>query len=140
MRSTQILISCTDTVMGMNAHPAVEEYSRRFPDRRHPNRAVFSSVLQRLRNTGSFTTSIRESGVRQRVHDQEETLRRVQRCPRASVRRISRQMLTSRMQIWRTLYQESRNHTTASVCKFSNPSFVQLEYISVVGLWNSVVK
>jgi len=35
-----------------NAHDAVEEYQRRFPDRRIPSRGVFTRINQTLRDTG----------------------------------------------------------------------------------------
>jgi len=35
------------------ARAAVEEYKRRFPDRRIPSRSVFTRIHQSLRDTGS---------------------------------------------------------------------------------------
>jgi len=35
-----------------NARAAVEEYQRRFPDRRIPSRGVFTRINQTLRDTG----------------------------------------------------------------------------------------
>ena len=35
-----------------NGHAAVEEYQRRFPDRRIPSRGVFTRINQTLRDTG----------------------------------------------------------------------------------------
>jgi len=35
-----------------NARAAVEEYQRRFPDRRIPSRSVFSRIHQTMRDTG----------------------------------------------------------------------------------------
>ena len=35
-----------------NVHAAVEEYQRRFPDRRIPSRGVFTRINQTLRDTG----------------------------------------------------------------------------------------
>ena len=37
-----------------NARAAVEEYQRRFPDRRVPSRSVFTRIHQTLRDTGSL--------------------------------------------------------------------------------------
>jgi len=37
-----------------NARAAVEEYQRRFPDRRIPSRSVFMRIHQTLRDTGSL--------------------------------------------------------------------------------------
>jgi hypothetical protein len=36
-----------------NARAAVQEYERRFPDRRIPSRSVFTRIHQTLRDTGS---------------------------------------------------------------------------------------
>jgi hypothetical protein len=35
-----------------NAHAAVEEYQRRFPDQRIPSRGVFAHIHQTMRETG----------------------------------------------------------------------------------------
>jgi len=51
----------------METLPAVEEYRRKFPSRRQPRTAVFSSLHQRLWDAGSFAT--RESSAGQRVHE-----------------------------------------------------------------------
>ena len=37
-----------------NARAAVEEYQRRFPDRRIPSRSVFTRIHHILRDTGSL--------------------------------------------------------------------------------------
>jgi len=37
-----------------NARAAVEEYHRRFPNRRIPSRSVFTRIHQTLRDTGSL--------------------------------------------------------------------------------------
>ena len=37
-----------------NARAAVQEYQRRFPDRRIPSRSVFTRIHQTLRDTGSL--------------------------------------------------------------------------------------
>jgi hypothetical protein len=37
-----------------NAHAAVEEYQRRFPDRRISSRGVFTHIHQTLRDNGSL--------------------------------------------------------------------------------------
>jgi hypothetical protein len=77
-----------------NTWPAVVEYRRLFPNRRYPSRAVFSSVYQRFRDTGSFITRTRERGIKQRVRDHEQNLLRVKLSPTASVRQIPHQILT----------------------------------------------
>ncbi|PNF20186.1 hypothetical protein B7P43_G16736 [Cryptotermes secundus] len=41
---------------GRNARAAVEEYQRRFPDRRIPSRSVFTRIHQTLRDTGSLAS------------------------------------------------------------------------------------
>jgi len=58
----------------MKALPPVEEYRRKFPIRRQPSTAVFSSVHQWLWDAESFVT--RESNAGQRVHE-KGLLRRV---------------------------------------------------------------
>jgi len=73
-----------------NAHAAVEEYQRRFPDRRIPSRSVFTRIHQTLRDTGSllsvFVQSERE--VVRTINTWENILQMVQRSPRLSTRRM----------------------------------------------------
>jgi len=49
-----------------NARAAVDEYQRRFPDRRIPSRGVFSRIYQTLRETGCLPSFA--------VHSEREVL------------------------------------------------------------------
>jgi hypothetical protein len=52
-----------------NARAAVEEYERRFPDRRIRSRSVFTHIHQTLRDTGSLPSASVQSE-REVVHGQ----------------------------------------------------------------------
>jgi hypothetical protein len=106
------IISCTISVMGMHGQrlksfragfPTVANQSERYS-------APYISACEALDHS-----------------EQKEILRRVERRPRASVRLIDRQIHTSQMQVWRTFHQECFIHTTANVCKLSNPKTEELE-------------
>ena len=77
-----------------NARAAVEEYQRRFPDRRIPSRSVFTRIRQTLRDTGSLpSVSVQsEREVVRTINTRENILEMVQRSPCLSTRR---------MQVWR---------------------------------------
>ena len=74
-----------------NARAAVEEYQRRFPDRRIPSRSVFTRIHQTLRDTGCLQSvglqSERE--VVRTINTRENILPMVQRSPRLSTRRMA---------------------------------------------------
>jgi len=91
-----------------NARAAVEEYRRRFPDRRIPSRGVFSRIRQTMRDTGCLTiVAVRsEKEVVPLIDTRENILEMVQRSPRLSTRRIASRIGVSRMQVWRTLHEE----------------------------------
>ena len=91
-----------------NAHAAVEEYQRRFPDRRIPSRGVFTRINQTLRDTGCLPiVAVRsEREVVRTINTRENILEMVQRSPRLSTRRIASRIGVSRMQVWRTLHEE----------------------------------
>ena len=90
-----------------NARAAVEEYQRRFPDRRIPSRSVFTRIHQTLRDTGCLPSvgvqSKRE--VVRTINTREIILQMVQRSPRLSTRRMSSRIGVSHMQVWRTLHE-----------------------------------
>ena len=67
-----------------NARAAVEEYQRRYPDRRIPSRSVFTRVHQTLRDTGSLpSVSVQsEREVVGTINTRENILQMVQRSPR----------------------------------------------------------
>ena len=91
-----------------NAHAAVEEYQRRFPDRRIPSRCVFTRINQTLRDTGCLpSVAVRsETEVVRTINTRENILEMVQRSPRLSTRRMASRIGVSRMQVWRTLHEE----------------------------------
>ena len=91
-----------------NACAAVQEYQRRFPDRRIPSRSVFMRIHQTLRDTGSLPgVSLQsEREVVRMINTRENILQMVQRSPRLSTRRMASRIGVSRMQVWRTLHEE----------------------------------
>jgi len=101
----------TDFVYGFcdsNARATVQEYQRRFPDRRIPSRSVFTRIHQTLRDSGSHpSVSLQsEREVVRTINTRENILQMVQRSPRLSTHRISSGIGVSRMQVWRTLHEE----------------------------------
>jgi len=91
-----------------NARAAIEERQRRFPDRRIPSRSVFTRIHQTLRDTRSLpSVSVRsEREVVRTINTRENILEMVKRSPRLSTRRMASRIGVSRMQVWRTLYEE----------------------------------
>jgi len=91
-----------------NARAAVEEYQRRFPDRRIPSRGVFTRTNQTLRDNGCLpSVAVRsERKVVRTINTQENILEMVQRSPRLSTRRMATRIGVSCMQVWRTLHEE----------------------------------
>ena len=89
-----------------NARAAVEEYQRRFPDRRIPSRSVFTRIHQTLRDTGSLP-SVSVQSEREVINTRDNILQMVQRSPRLSTRRIMASRISvSQMQEWQTLHEE----------------------------------
>jgi len=82
-----------------NARAAVEEYQRRFPDRRIPSRSVFTRAHQTLCDTSSLPSvgvqSERE--VVRTINTRENILQTVQRSPRLSIPRMTSRIGVSRM-------------------------------------------
>ena len=91
-----------------NAHAAVEEYQRRFPDRRIPSRGVFTRINQTLHDTGCLPSVAVQSEreVVRTINTQENILEMVQRSPRLSTSRMASRIGVSRMQVCRTLHEE----------------------------------
>jgi len=87
-----------------NARAAVQEYERRFPDRRIPSRSVFTRIHQTLRDAGSLpSVSLQsEREVVRTIKTRENILQMVQGSPRLSTRRMAPRIGVSRMQVWRT--------------------------------------
>ena len=85
-----------------NASAAVEEYRRRYPERRILSRGVFTRVQQTLRDNGclpgvavqSERETVRTSNTRENI------LEMVQSSPRLSTHRMASRIGVSRMQVW----------------------------------------
>ena len=90
------------------ARAAVEEYQRRFPDRRIPSRGVFTRIRQTMRETGCLPSVAVQSEreVVRTINTRENILQMVQRIPPLSTRRIASRIGVSRMQVWRNLHEE----------------------------------
>ena len=92
-----------------NERTAVDEYRRRFPDRKIPSRGVFSRIHQTMRETG-YLPSVAVQSEREVVpviNTRENILEMVQRSPRLSTRRIASRIGVSRLQVWRSLHEEN---------------------------------
>ena len=74
-----------------NARAAVEEYQRRFPDRRILSRSVFTRIHQTLRDSGSLpsVSVLSEREVVRMINTRENIPQMVQRSPRLSTRRMA---------------------------------------------------
>jgi len=79
-----------------NARAAVDEYRRRFPDRRIPFRGVFSPIHQTVRDTVCLpSVSVQsEREVVPLINTRENILGMVQRSPRLSTRGIASRRVT----------------------------------------------
>ena len=92
-----------------NASGAVNEYRRRYPERRIPSKRVFTRVEQSLRDNGclpSFALHSEREIVRT-INARDNILDMVQRSPRLSTRRMASRVGLSRMNVWRTLHEEN---------------------------------
>ena len=91
-----------------NARAAVEEYQRRFPDRRIPSRSVFTRIHQTVRETGCLPSVAVQSEMEvvRTINTRENILEMVQRSPSLSTRRTASRIGVSRMQVCRTLHEE----------------------------------
>jgi len=91
-----------------NARAAVQEYQKRFPERRIPSRSVFTRIHQTLRDTDSLPSVPLQSEreVVRTINTRENILQMVQRSPRLSTRRMASRIGVSRTQVWRTLHEE----------------------------------
>ena len=74
-----------------NANAAVEEYRRRYPERRIPSRGVFTRGHQTLRDNGCLPRIAVQSEreMVQMLNTRENILEMVQRSPRLSTRRMA---------------------------------------------------
>jgi len=119
-----------------NERAALEEYQRRFPDRRIPSRSVFFRIHQTLRETGCLPSVAVQSEreVVRTINTRENILQMVQRSPRLSTRKIASRIGVLRMQVWRTLHEENvypyhnqRVHTSGTRRPCSTYGFVPLD-------------
>jgi len=86
----------------------VEEYRRRFPMRRIPDRRVFYKVFNTLRECCTLPSAhaSSERARKQNMEEQENILDMVQRSPTTSTRRPSALIGVSRTRVWRTLHED----------------------------------
>jgi len=91
-----------------SANAAVDEYRRRYPLRRTPNRAVFTNVLHTLCECGTLPSVHVSSEHRsiQTVEEQEEIVSMAQRSPTTSTRRIASRLHVPHSCMWRTLHND----------------------------------
>ncbi|XP_054279103.1 uncharacterized protein LOC128997489 [Macrosteles quadrilineatus] len=89
-----------------NSRSSVQEYARRFPNRRTPNRQVFTDLFNRLRETGCVRKVVPDGVVQTPVEVENDILHSVQQSPGTSVRKLSRQHLVSISKTWRILHNE----------------------------------
>jgi len=91
-----------------SATAAVEEYRRRYPVRRIPDRRVFYKLFNTLREYGTLpSTHVSSKRARkQNMEEQKNILDMVQRSPTTSTRRLSARIGISRTRVWRTLRED----------------------------------
>jgi len=90
-----------------NARAPVEEYHKRFPDRRIPSRSVFARIHQTLRDVSLPSVSVQsEREVVRTINTRENILEMVQRSPRLSTRRMASRIGVSRMQVRRNSHED----------------------------------
>lgn len=93
-----------------NANAARREYTARFPNKKLPNKFVFSSTFRRLRETESFTMVPRTDGIFAPLQNEKRTnntLQHFDQNPLTSTR-ISASELISALVIWKTLSADGR--------------------------------
>ena len=92
-----------------NASAAINEYQRRYPERRIPSKRVYTRVDLSLRDNGclpSFALHSEREIVRT-INARENIFDMVQISPRLSTRRMVSRVGLSRMNVWRTLHEEN---------------------------------
>ena len=91
-----------------SATAAVEEYRRRFPVRRIPDRSVFYKVFNTLRECGMLPSAhvSSERARKQNMEELENVLDMVQCSPTSSTRRLSARIGVSRTRVWRTWHED----------------------------------
>ena len=92
-----------------NASAAVNEYRRRYTERRIPSKRVFTRVEQSLRDNGCLPRFALQSEreIIRTINAREIILDMVQRSSRLSTRRMASRVALSRMNVWRTLQEEN---------------------------------
>jgi hypothetical protein len=90
-----------------SAYVTVEEYRRRVPMRRIPDRRVFYKLFNTLRECGTLPSAhvSSERPRQQHVKEEENILGMVQRSLNSSTRRLSTRLGASRTRVWRTLHE-----------------------------------
>jgi hypothetical protein len=91
-----------------SANVAVEEYRRRVPMRRIPDRRVFHELFNTLRECGTLP-SAHVSSERPRQHlvkEDESILEMVQRSPTSGTRKLSTRLGVSQTRVWRTVHED----------------------------------
>ena len=86
----------------------IQEYQRRFPNRRIPSRGVFTHIHQTMRETRCLPSVAVQSEreLVRTINTRENILQMVQRSPCLSTHRMAFRIGVSRMQVWRTLREE----------------------------------
>jgi hypothetical protein len=90
-----------------NGRAAVEEYRRRYPDRRTPNHQTFAATFNSLREKGKFPDNNIERDRANDVVQEENILNLVRENPTTSTRRISAQLAISQTRVWKTINKEN---------------------------------
>lgn len=92
-----------------NGRAARRLYEERYPNRATPSHTLFSKVVQRLRETGTFTVNRADCGAprRRRTPNVEEgILHRVEETPSTSTRTIARAMRVPQSIVWEVLHEQ----------------------------------
>lgn len=102
------IVLCYGEARG-NSAAARRLYRHRFPHRAVPNARTFDSVVEHLRETGSFKGRFYDRGRHRApamVNIEEQILDAVHNSPEISVRRLSLQLEVSPFVVWNTLHEQ----------------------------------
>lgn len=92
-----------------NDSEALREYQRRFPNRRVPDRRVFSRTFRRLKETGSVTTpraEARSGTSADSAETDQQILNIVRNSPEISIRQVARRLGLSVGRVWTVVNRE----------------------------------
>lgn len=91
-----------------NESEAVREYERRFPNRRVPDRRVFSRTFRRLRESGTVAHNRieRRTATSTSADMNQRIIAIVRANPDLSIRRVAARLEVSTMRVWRVLHRE----------------------------------